>query len=567
HLKTTFKDPSLISDDLNDTTMMLGNINEKLNAQEPTTPCVLNTPNTCTKNSTFFYDIPPINTPTITGSQETQSTTIITNGNVDIDSSITVNNKQLGAGTNSSASSSSSNVESNTTTHDSSNMQLPKSLILFNEQSSSLRHIPLNLSHIHPKPKDQLSTTIIQSSYSTTLNGHTSSSYSSEIKPTEDILIRQHLSPTQTHCTLSPSSYCLEQINNQRTNGELDSVSQNPPSVSSSPSSSSHSIVYNSTSSTTPPTASTTLSMNHHHDRAETVYSSYNNDQHPTYIDYQQQSQPPSYHDIMVRPKSTLRPQTNFATLRLDANSYPLKQPITITSSSQQQDWTNSNPPSYQQQSLIKEEPQEYSSSNSNIYSSEPPKPTTIANSGQQQLQPFLFAKPRKYPNRPSKTPLHERPFPCPVDACPRRFSRSDELTRHIRIHTGDKPFQCKICARAFSRSDHLTTHIRTHTGEKPFSCDTCGRRFARSDERKRHGKVHQKVRNSNTINTKSLSSSNSINLINAAAHVSGLLSIVESGDDSSHSDGDMYTTPTTFHTHHQQLHSQPPQQHHSTTW
>ena len=26
--------------------------------QEPTTPCVLNTPNTCTKNATFFYDIP-----------------------------------------------------------------------------------------------------------------------------------------------------------------------------------------------------------------------------------------------------------------------------------------------------------------------------------------------------------------------------------------------------------------------------------------------------------------------------------------------------------------------------
>jgi hypothetical protein len=26
--------------------------------QEPTTPCVLNTPNTCTKNTSFFYDIP-----------------------------------------------------------------------------------------------------------------------------------------------------------------------------------------------------------------------------------------------------------------------------------------------------------------------------------------------------------------------------------------------------------------------------------------------------------------------------------------------------------------------------
>ncbi|WP_395241571.1 C2H2-type zinc finger protein, partial [Salmonella sp. s51933] len=84
-----------------------------------------------------------------------------------------------------------------------------------------------------------------------------------------------------------------------------------------------------------------------------------------------------------------------------------------------------------------------------------------------------------------------ERPYGCPVETCSRRFSRSDELTRHMRTHTGQKPFQCRICMRNFSRSDHLTTHIRTHTGEKPFACDTCGRRFARSDERRRHMKIH----------------------------------------------------------------------------
>uniref|UniRef100_A0A4W6DKD2 C2H2-type domain-containing protein n=1 Tax=Lates calcarifer TaxID=8187 RepID=A0A4W6DKD2_LATCA len=80
-----------------------------------------------------------------------------------------------------------------------------------------------------------------------------------------------------------------------------------------------------------------------------------------------------------------------------------------------------------------------------------------------------------------------------PGDGCDRRFSRSDELTRHVRVHTGQKPFQCRICMRSFSRSDHLTTHIRTHTGEKPFACAECGRKFARSDERKRHAKIHQR--------------------------------------------------------------------------
>ncbi|XP_030740538.2 early growth response protein 4 isoform X1 [Echinops telfairi] len=113
---------------------------------------------------------------------------------------------------------------------------------------------------------------------------------------------------------------------------------------------------------------------------------------------------------------------------------------------------------------------------------------------------PFSPAKPRRKGRRGGKCSArcfcprpHAKAFACPVESCVRSFARSDELNRHLRIHTGHKPFQCRICLRNFSRSDHLTTHVRTHTGEKPFACDVCGRRFARSDEKKRHSKVHLK--------------------------------------------------------------------------
>ncbi|XP_017297570.1 early growth response protein 1 [Kryptolebias marmoratus] len=121
------------------------------------------------------------------------------------------------------------------------------------------------------------------------------------------------------------------------------------------------------------------------------------------------------------------------------------------------------------------------------------PLPTIKAFSSQFQAHGATCRNRKSTAGRQCKTPPHERPYACPADGCDSRFSRSDELTRHVRMHTGQKPFQCRICMRSFSRSDHLTTHIRTHTGEKPFACAECGRKFARSDERKRHTKIHQR--------------------------------------------------------------------------
>ncbi|KAF3843949.1 hypothetical protein F7725_015997 [Dissostichus mawsoni] len=46
---------------------------------------------------------------------------------------------------------------------------------------------------------------------------------------------------------------------------------------------------------------------------------------------------------------------------------------------------------------------------------------------------------------------------------CSWKFARSDELTRHYRKHTGQKPYECLLCQRAFSRSDHLALHMKRH--------------------------------------------------------------------------------------------------------
>lgn len=72
----------------------------------------------------------------------------------------------------------------------------------------------------------------------------------------------------------------------------------------------------------------------------------------------------------------------------------------------------------------------------------------------------------RSPPSKKAKTKF-PKIFQCTgYGDCKMTFTRSEHLARHIRKHTGERPFRCH-CNRTFSRLDNLRQHIQTvHANE-----------------------------------------------------------------------------------------------------
>ncbi|KAK7026099.1 hypothetical protein SK128_015035 [Halocaridina rubra] len=85
----------------------------------------------------------------------------------------------------------------------------------------------------------------------------------------------------------------------------------------------------------------------------------------------------------------------------------------------------------------------------------------------------FIHGRSRKPKREASSLRVHDRQS---CEICGKKFFKG-YLKKHLRCHTGERPYLCMICQESFRQKSHYNSHLKRHYARKDFGCK-CGSNF-----------------------------------------------------------------------------------------